>query len=178
MPLPERVLGLWPSNSGPGALDLDVTVADAKFVARGDSADVLCAYSQFFQYLAEAKDGRKGRAPELPREMGTETDESPGSPPQEERIPLPAFLKKKALKKNPQIGLGIVLWAADQDGTSEVDVDYAKQSWRNSGFKVPTNIVRDIRSAVTEGWLEEQTKGKFSVTAYGRRVFAEFPDKE
>jgi hypothetical protein len=163
-------------------LRLDIAFGNSTFSATGAGDVVLRAFSEFKEHLLAAPETVKSGPPTV-EETGNRQSSAAGqndavseTRSRVDDVPLPLFLSQKSLRGNPQIALGIVLWAKRYKAEEELDVEGVKSYWRNSRHKLPANLSRDIGAAAKEGWLERRAAGKYSATSFGERFFDERPD--
>ena len=77
------------------------------------------------------------------------------------------FLKAHPPKSNDQAVAVLAVWTSEHDGATELTTKTIEDLWRKSGRKKAGNLGRDIGKAVTKGWLENPSRGKYTVPKYG-----------
>jgi hypothetical protein len=153
---------------------LEVSFGDASFVCEGQPKQVMDAYSVFREDALAPSASTTRTQPEAKQK--TESTRVKGSDGQ--RSPLPMFLKAHPPKTNDQAVAVLAAWATEHDGATEITTKLVEELWRKSGRKKAGNLGRDIGNAVKQGWLDEVSRGKWTMPDYGLNYVRDLAPKE
>lgn len=166
------------------ALELSVTIGGSSFSASGEASAVLEAYEDFKTLAALGSTTAGTSASEGTREDGdTQTAAGTGASASAHQVkapttlPLKPYLDRLKLRGNKEKATAIIAWSAERGNATALTVADIAQLWRSTPYKPPSNLPRDVRTAVGEGWLD--TGGKpgspqatFSINGFGEGIVA------
>jgi hypothetical protein len=164
-----------------GMLELSITVGGSSFSASGETSVVLDAYADFKEFVRsvstapapeplpaseEVVQADEGSAPEA---SGPQAIKAPTS------LPLKPYLDRLKLRGNKEKATAIIAWSGESGEKASLTVEEVEKLWKNTSFKVPKNLARDIGKAESEGWLDSQGKRgsrTHSISGYGEGIVA------
>lgn len=163
---------------------LDVSFGEASFSAEGEASLVLEAFATFREDLSSRVGARtpiRVKATPPPADEGSlgPDDAAEGPDPGSafaKGTPLSAFLKEKEPEGNDEVAAAMAVWANANQGTTEFTASVMEDLWSRSGRKKPRNISRDLKKAAQEGWLDQASRGKYTLPSYGINFVRGLPD--
>jgi hypothetical protein len=144
---------------------LEVSFGDASFAAEGSVKQVMDAYAVFRQDAVGEQPPSVAPKADPPKPSGKAKAEKQN--PQGGRTPLPVFLQSHPPKNNAEAVAVLATWATEHGGEAEITTKLIQKLFRQSGRKMPKNLSRDIGTAETNGWLDKDGRGKYTLPQYG-----------
>jgi len=112
--------------------------------------------------------GKRSRRPARPSRRWYEEEPLSSSPP----VSLRSFLRESGAQRNPDKIVAIGAFLRDHLGWESFSRNDVRSQLRSSGARVPRNLTRDIKWAVSIGWIEEVpgNRGWYMVTEAGQEA--------
>jgi len=112
--------------------------------------------------------GKRSRRPVRPSRPYDDEEPSSSSPP----LSIRKFLRESGAQRNPDKIVAIGAFLRDHLGWESFSRNDVRSQLRNSGSRVPRNLTRDIKWAISIGWIEEvpNNRGWYVVTGAGQEA--------
>ncbi|MBW2622541.1 MAG: hypothetical protein JRD68_06510 [Deltaproteobacteria bacterium] len=112
--------------------------------------------------------GKRSRRPVRPSRPYYDEEPSSSSPP----LSIRRFLRESGAQRNPDKIVAIGAFLRDHLGWESFSRHDIRSQLKNSGARVPRNLTRDIKWALSIGWIEEvpDNRGWFVVTEAGQEA--------